>query len=453
MEQKRERECVKRCRQILAGALEKLGAFVGEEEMAGICELIVDTMGGRRRYYHNFEHLLTFSNQDDPFIIIAALFHDLIYLQVDGKIPFNLTTYLSPYLKEKNGDFWLRNNVASQDKILGICLGLFGLKEGQNLSKFRGKNEFLSALVMAKILRPYLPLKILTRLMTIIELTIPFRKLKEKTPPEELYNRLGRVNAEFGLGFTDKEIVDTITEGVKLANIDVSGFAATDFEEFIRNTWLVLREGNTFLQDDRFYTVKDYCQALLAPHKLLSELSPEMILLRYKNEPPEREYKILADRVVYNISLGKFFLSCQIVSLSILQALIARFTFSLPLSFLFPDVGFPFAKYDCFLDYLPLNNPLEIPTNPYLKEILNLLQEDRLTSFLPSRKLGSFVVFMLRHIPPETLGDIEYKCSLYWEEKIGEKELLNSFPGELVQLLEEALGLFMGGKGKQINKS
>lgn len=46
MEQKRERECVKRCRQILAGALEKLGAFVGEEEMAGICELIVDTMGG-----------------------------------------------------------------------------------------------------------------------------------------------------------------------------------------------------------------------------------------------------------------------------------------------------------------------------------------------------------------------------------------------------------------------
>ncbi|HIK38402.1 MAG: hypothetical protein NZ901_06085 [Geminocystis sp.] len=444
------RDYLNQCRRMLAGAMEKLGVFVGEEEIAEISELITDTMGGRRRYYHNFEHILNFSSQDDPLIIIAALFHDLIYLQVDREIPFNLTTYLYPYLKEKNGSFWLRNNVGNGDKILGICLGLFGLKEGQNLSKFRGRNEFLSALVMARILQPHLPIKILTRLMTIIELTIPFRGIKEKTPPEELHERLWRVNAQFGLGFTDKEIVDTIIQGVKMANIDVSGFATTNFGEFIKNTWLVLQEGNAFFQDNCFYTVKEYCQALISPNRLLSELSPERILLRYKNEPPEEEYKILTDRVVYNLSLGRYFLVSQIVSLSVLQALIAKFTPSLPLSFLFPDVCLSPAEYHSLTDYIRgVNHVDSNPNFPLIGDIFHFLNSEEISRVLPSRELVKLVTFVMKSLPLERLEEIEEKCYLYFEHKIGERELLNSFPGELVSVLQEALGLFMMEKGEQ----
>ncbi len=166
------------CRQILRRVLKQLDCEINDHYLNNISQIIVDTMGGNHRYFHTFDHILMVSKSDDPLIILAALFHDLVYLQVDQQIRFNLASYLNPFIQEINGNFFLNSTVNKQEKELDIVLQIFNLNRGDNLSSFRGINEFISALSAAIILSSYLPLKIITRLITIIELTIPFREVQ-----------------------------------------------------------------------------------------------------------------------------------------------------------------------------------------------------------------------------------------------------------------------------------
>ena len=83
-------------------------------------------------------------------------------------------------------------------------------------------------------------------MVTIIELTIPFRKIQadQLTIPERLQKKLESVNSNFQIGLTSEEIVTTITQAVELVNLDVSGFGLAKVEDFINNTWLLLPEAN-----------------------------------------------------------------------------------------------------------------------------------------------------------------------------------------------------------------
>ena len=190
------------CRAILKKVLQQLSSDIEDNQVSKIAKIITEAMGGNYRYFHNFDHIVMLSKTNDPLITLAGLFHDIVYIQVDQQIRFNITPYLTPFVEERNGDLFIKSLIYKQEKELEIIIQIFGLNKGDNLSKFKGINEFLSALTAAIILSPYLPLMIITRLVTIIELTIPFRQAKKKqlTIPQQLQKRLEKVYHQYYFG-------------------------------------------------------------------------------------------------------------------------------------------------------------------------------------------------------------------------------------------------------------
>lgn len=440
------------CREILRNAMSKLGFPLPEAKICEISELVTDTMGGVHRYFHNFEHLLMFAEHDDPMIIIAGLFHDLVYIQVDRRIPFNLTGYLTPFIQEKLGSFFIKSNVQSEKKYLEIALDIFGLNLGDNLSNFRGQNEFLSALCTAQILDGYLPLPMIVRLMTIIELTLPFRPKKNNlNPPQQLEIRLRKVNHNFQLNLSEKDIIFTISQGVKFANLDVSGFAVENIKDFIQNTWLLLPETNHSLQQHRcLYTVKDCCIALIKTTKFINSLSPEIIFHRYHDYPHQESYNLLLKNCQFNLNNARYYFFYQVISLTILQAIISRFTNSLPLGFFFSDSCFVSGKCSSLINFLPPVNSEQFLPESQEYQIINLLNSCFNFPPFPYENVGNFVIFVVHNLPLNDTLTLIDKCYLFFDDKIDHNLFLEHFPEQLINLIKEAIALFFKTKGKEL---
>jgi len=438
------------CQEILRNAIRQLGIPLRHDKICEISELITDAVGGINRYFHNFEHLLMFADHEDPMIIIAGLFHDLVYVQVDRKIPFNLTAYLTPFIEEKSEGLFIKSHFKQDSKYLEIALAIFGLNFEDNLANFRGQNEFLSALCTAQILDGYFPVSIIVRLVTIIELTIPFRQQENNlTISQQLEIRLQKVNQQWELNLSEKEIVSTIIQGVKLANVDVSGFASEDVKDFINNTWLLLPETNPSLKYECLYTVKDCCIALIKTLKFISILSPEIIFHRYHDYPSEKDYQLLINKTNSNLDATKYYFSYQVISLSILQALITRFAASLPLCFFFPDSCVLSEVYSSFTSHLPTVNQARFSSDSQEFKIINLLNLQFQPALFPYNDLGIFVIFIVHHLNLNDMINLVDPCYLFFDDKITNNHFLEQFPSDLIKTIADAIALFLATKQKQ----
>jgi len=52
-------------------------------------------MIGPWRFFHNPEHIFDVGGNKDAIEVIAALFHDIVYVQVDRSINFNVCYYIT----------------------------------------------------------------------------------------------------------------------------------------------------------------------------------------------------------------------------------------------------------------------------------------------------------------------------------------------------------------------
>ncbi|MCZ0899887.1 hypothetical protein ON021_08230, partial [Microcoleus sp. HI-ES] len=86
-----------------------------------------------------------------------------------------------------------------------------------------GQNEFLSAVVAAKALEPFLKREQLLQIAGCIEATIPFRAADAGvTVSQRLYDRLQAINSLFNLSLTDEEMRETVKKSVRISNRDVT---------------------------------------------------------------------------------------------------------------------------------------------------------------------------------------------------------------------------------------
>ena len=88
------------CLSKLIWAMQKLNIEMDYTEMPKIAELIVQTMTGPWRYFHTPNHIFEVGGEDDPIEVLAALFHDVVYVQVDQSVNFNLTYYIVPFVRQ-----------------------------------------------------------------------------------------------------------------------------------------------------------------------------------------------------------------------------------------------------------------------------------------------------------------------------------------------------------------
>jgi hypothetical protein len=389
------------CLEKLLWATKQLKVEVTTDQLAPIAKLIVHTMTGPWRYFHSVEHIFAVGGSHDGIEILAALFHDLVYVQVDGSVNFNLTYYLVPLIREERGQLYIREKTDYKDNaIFEMVVEVFGFVPGQQLSPLAGQNEFLSALVAAKVLEPFFNPCLIVQIITCIEATIPFRS---KSPAglssnEVLYERLRLINNQFHLKLTEAEIILTIKRSIRLANRDVYSFAHPKSTVFLDNTWSLLPETNHNLQKSNSYTVRDYRIALQKMSEFLSLLKPELVFRQFQGEPDNQIYQELIERTQKNLKVANIYLNSKLFAIAIIEALSLRLGSDISLSIMMGELPTSQVFTGRLEDYLPKLINYAQPTTEIEKEVINLLEVGRNDHSAYDLKTSPLTLFMVRYL-------------------------------------------------------
>lgn len=308
---------------ILDQALRQLGVEPDPAVVEHIGVLVNRAMSAQQRSFHTPEHIFDLADPEDPHVTLAALFHDVVYFQVDQGFSDEIGSLLEPYLDMREGEIRISAQVAPDDRAFHGCAAVFGVAPGDTLHPFAGLNEFLSALVMDLLLVGTVGDVDLLIATASIEATIPFRGADTEGawPPQLLARRLEQTNAAFGLGLSPGQLNDTVNAAVRFANRDVHNFAEEDVAQFLDNTWKLLPESNPSLRFTGIYTIRSYGIALHKMHGFLGMLQAEKVFHRHGNVPDSGEYALLVERATRNLATSRRYLGIKLVSAGLLDAL------------------------------------------------------------------------------------------------------------------------------------
>ncbi|MEM6426337.1 MAG: hypothetical protein AAF728_14435, partial [Cyanobacteria bacterium P01_D01_bin.128] len=291
---------------------------VEPEKLSEIAELIVQTMTGPWRYFHTPNHIFEVGGSQDAIEVLAALFHDLVYVQVDHSVNFNLSYYIAPYIQDRKGKLKIREkNELPNDQTFEMVASIFGFVAGQVLLPFGGQNEFMSAIIAAKVMELFLRPQHLFKITACIEATIPFKPIFEDglTATEHLYQRLKETNTKLNLNLSNAELYETVKKSVRLSNRDVSGFSSPS-SIFLDNTWNLLPETNHNLTNANSYTVCEYRIALEKTEGFINNLNPDFIFRQFDGEPNDKIYQSWIEQAKKNIEVSKIYLGSKIFTLA-----------------------------------------------------------------------------------------------------------------------------------------
>ncbi len=376
-----------RCFSKILWAVEKLQGNVNYPQLEAIADVIIQTMTGPWRFFHTPEHIFEVGGDDDPIEVLAALFHDLVYVQVDTGMNINICRYLAPYVYDREGQLWLADTPPN-DQLLELAIAIFGFEKRQPLLPFQGQNEFLSALVCLRALEHALSLSQLAEICACIEATIPFRGktasgdatgyIMEQTASDLLELRLVGVNSQFGFGWHRQKITAIVQRAVRVANRDVGNFASPSSAHFLNNTWNLLPETNHDLIHVNSYTVQGYRRSLQKMEGFMHFLTPDLVFRQYAEEPPTPIYQEMLKATEHNLQVARLYLGTKLAAIAIIEALAQRIGKEVPLSTMMGEI----PQDDYHPEPLGLEQFLPsltaVKTNsPLDQEVLELLEKGR----------------------------------------------------------------------------
>lgn len=288
-------------------ALHDLGASASTRDIEQWGFAIHAALSADGREYHNHDHVIELAREGDPIEVLAALYHDAIYYQVDHGPPTTLMPVLADLLAHDK-DGW-RIAPGAMKPVTGDVLVVFDRKVGDLVTPTTGLNELASALVAAVHLEHVLTRVQRVALAACIEQTIPFRV----DPVPGLHDRV------VALAVPD---VDGILErAVRFGNRDVMNFAENDAARFLDNTWKLLPESNPELHAPLVYTVRDYRRALQKMEGFLAWLPADRVFHTYGQEPKPEIHARRVARTTGNLELAVRYLRAKLYSISIVEAI------------------------------------------------------------------------------------------------------------------------------------
>ncbi|MBU6378658.1 MAG: hypothetical protein KJS95_09020 [Gammaproteobacteria bacterium] len=403
------------CLQRLRVVNQRLGLQANEQDLARISELVVQPLTGPWRLYHTIEHIFDVGGSEDPLEIVAALFHDVVYIQVDHSINFNLARYITPFVREEKA---LRSDMREglvvreqaeigDDRMFALVSMVFGIEPGERLSPQSGQNEFLSALVAAKVLEGVFPPSAIAQVVACVEATIPFRASPAAGLPdwsERLHQRLSRANETLQLGMDEHILVAAVCRAVRLANRDVEGFAAVDPALFLDNTWNLLPETNHVLLSSAAYTVRDYRLSLQRMRGFLQWLNAETVFQRFADEPPLAEHLKRTAHVRRNLQVAASYLGAKLVTIAFLEAVSMRIGPDMPLSMLMGALPTDEGPLGPTLEgFLPRVDGASPDPASIAGTVLRLLETGRASAVSYDLKHSPLAAFFARSIGIEAL--------------------------------------------------
>ncbi len=428
---------VHRSIQLLQTALGELGARMPLPDVEHIAILINQAMTAEARSFHTPEHVFNLVDPGNPYMTLAALFHDLVYYQIDlGFIP-QIAEALGPSIEPWDGGLRLKPGVQGNDRQLLICMEVFDVKEGQKLAPFGGMNEFLSALVMARKLGGVVKEADLLLAAACIEMTIPFRPRNAagRTPAERLSVRLQAANGNLGLGLSDGNLEQAVGWAARFANRDVANFADHDVTKFLDNTWKLLPETNPSLRTLGVYSIKSYRVALQKMEGFLCSLDPTTIFAQYKGAPPDDEYHQMQRRGARNVSTACEYLGIKLLTAAILEALADISGGDAPVSLFMGDIGAT-QQGSRLEDYLPEDKPA---TGLRVEKTLHdLLAFGRASASSFDLQNSPLSLFIYMHLGTEGFHKLRVVARQAFDGTLAPRAFLDALPGDMISVIAES---------------
>jgi hypothetical protein len=400
-----------------------------------IAELIIQSMRGEWRLFHTPAHIFQVGQNGDSIEVLAALFHDLAYVQVDHGIGINLSYYLAAFVYQKNGQLWLRPRPAMElslprGQLFQLVMGIFGLTPGQALT--HGHNEFLSALVAVQCLAPLLPMDILAQISACIEATIPFRAHGESA--HRLFERLEQTSLQFNLGWDEAQRHRIVTRAVRLANRDVHNFCTANPAEFLDNTWNLLPEINHTLHQVNSYSITQYRQALLKMSLFLAHITPDRVFQRYREEPTEAVWQTLLERTHQNLAIARLYLDCKLLSVGVLEALSLRLGPDVPLAALMGDMLVDHSARH-LTTYLPRVKLPHQPQTRIEQAVMDLLEHGRIQSSSYDTKNSPVATYIIQSVGFAKAQTWLHQAERFFEGELGAEAFLASCDRPMIEAI------------------
>ena len=388
---------------ILADAFEALRVEVPGEQIEKLAILVHRAMSTPARHYHTPEHIFKFLDPADPILNLTALFHDIIYYQVDMSFLPEIWETLAAYVQTKDGELFVAKRLPPDDRLLWFTLDLFELEPGQELTSAPALSEFLSALVMNKKLAGLVPEKDLLKMTICVEATIPFR---EKPASGECYlnsleDRLVDICARRQIPMPRSEIEATLKWAVVFANKDIDSFSESDPGKFLDGTWKLLPETNVALRSRDTYSIRDFRQALQKMEVFLSGLKPDHIFSCYHGSPPPEVFEQMMARAQQNLGIAREYLQLKWLAMAVLEALAEASGGDAPLSLFMGDMPRGNEKTLNLDDLLP---EIEIPSwvDP-ASTMYKLLAVGRVSESSFDVKDSPLTLFLYKSLPPDRI--------------------------------------------------
>lgn len=446
----------KRCLDCLINSIERLQGQVKPDLLEPIAELIIRSMSGPWRYFHTSEHIFEVGGSIDPIEVLAALFHDLVYVQVDHGVSLSISTYIFPFVQEEQGQLVIRDSQnLPQSEIFELITTIFGFSAGQSLSPFGGQNEFLSALIAGTTLEPFLESSLIAQIAACIEATIPFRPKTASglTPSELLYQRLSGINTRFNLGWDEDTLCQTVKRAVRLANRDVENFAFSNSTDFLDNTWNLMPETNHELINANSYTVSGYRKSLQKMEGFMNFLDPELVFQRFRGEPDEETYAALVARTRKNLEVAKLYLGIKLVTIAILEALSYRLGRDIPVSTMMGELPAPGRKSPILEQFLP-DVPMKCPPKTALEqEVLDLLSKGRNRESVYDIKNSPVSTFIVRSVGFSSMDYLLKRSKEFFAGKIESEGFLSECDAVVVDKILEGVSQLFDSRKIALHKA
>jgi hypothetical protein len=406
-------------------------------EVERIAIIINEAMTAEARSFHTPEHVFDLVDPGNPYMTLAALFHDLVYYQVDlGFIP-RIKEAIGSSIEPWDDGLRLKPGIEENDRELLLCMEIFDVKSGQKLAPFGGMNEFLSALVMARKLGSVVKEQDLILAIVCIEATIPFRPkdARGRTAAEGLAQRLQASNSNLRLGLDREKMEQAVRWAVTFANRDVANFAEHDVTKFLDNTWKLLPETNPSLRTQGVYSIKSYRVALQKMEGFLRSLDPATIFAQYAGAPPDKEYRQMRQRGERNVSTAHEYLGIKLLTAAILEALAEISGGDAPVSLFMGDIGAN-QKGSRLEDYLPADKP---PAGAHPDKTLHdLLAFGRASASSFDLQNSPLSLFIYMHLGAEGFHNVRGTAKQMFDGKIAPGAFLDALPGDMIAKIAES---------------
>jgi len=444
-------ETIERC-------MRDLRVTVSPSQVEQVVFLLYFSLKPQARIFHSIRHALDLTRDDHPGVSLAALFHDLVYYQIDEGFNPEVSQIISDYVREereegaKMGKVFLRDDLSLEDPIVCLNLSLFNFKPGQELSVFGGLNELLSALVMSRCFYELLPLKTLAQMVAYVEGTIPFRgdDAEGLSPFDHLAHRLQLLNERLSIGMSIAEQQQTIQDAVKLANQDVLNFSELDPRDFLDNTWDLIPETNMSLRFHGLYSVVDYRVALQKMSGFLTFLRPEYVYHQYQGAPSDERLAELTSRATKNLRVARDYLKVKLITASILEAFAMESGGDCPICLLMgelPRPGLDSVRLEQFLPNSSDLNPAH--SDPEVWQLLDTGRNKETTFDLKNAPLSLFIY--ARCSEPE-LDQLSSLAHGMFKGEVSAIELLKAVPVLIRETIARGLSEMISTRASRVQE-